>query len=63
MVTPLYKSKGDSCDVNNYRGISVLSPLGKVFEKLLSYRLRAFFENNFLTQHAKQLFMKYVQVV
>jgi hypothetical protein len=25
MVTPLYKSKGDSSDVNNYRGISILS--------------------------------------
>ena len=42
MVTPLYKSKGDTSDVNNYRGISVLPPLGKIFEKLLSNRLRAF---------------------
>jgi hypothetical protein len=29
IVTPLYKSKGDTCDLNNYRGISVLPRLGK----------------------------------
>ena len=68
MVTALYKSKGDSSDVNNYRGISVLPPLGKIFEKLLSNRLRAFLkiiiyyimDNMALEQHtrAKLLFMK-----
>ena len=27
IVTPLYKSKRDTCDLINYRGISVLPPL------------------------------------
>jgi hypothetical protein len=45
IVTPLYKSKGDTCDLNNYRGISVLPPLVKLFEKLLSSRLGPIFES------------------
>ena len=53
VLTPLYKSKGDSCDVNNYRGISVLPPVYMIFEKLLSNRLRAFFENNNLLYHGQ----------
>ena len=32
-VTPLYKNKGDKNDVNSYRGISVLPPIAKIFEK------------------------------
>jgi len=50
----LYKSKGDTSDVNNYRGISVLSPLAKIFDKLLATRLRAYFNQNtllFAVQH------------
>ena len=44
----MYKSKGDTSDVNNYRGISVLSPLAKIFEKFLVTRLRAYFNQNTL---------------
>ena len=36
VVTPLYKSKEDKCDLNNYRGISILSPFAKIFEKILA---------------------------
>ena len=56
MVTPLYKSNGDSSDANNYRGISVLPPFGKIFEKLLSNKLRAFFENKNLLYHGQHGF-------
>ena len=35
IITPLYKNKGNIEDLNNYRGISVLPPLAKLFEKLL----------------------------
>jgi hypothetical protein len=43
IVTPLYKSKGDKSDQNNYRGISVLPPLAKVFERLLANQIRSHF--------------------
>ena len=44
-VIPIYKA-GDNTDVNNYRPISVLPCLSKVFEKLLLKRLNSFFEKN-----------------
>lgn len=40
-VKPLYKS-GDKLDVNNYRPISLLSSLSKVFEKILKKRITDF---------------------
>ncbi len=43
IVTPLYKNKGDKTDPNNYRGISVLPPLAKVFERLLAKQIRSHF--------------------
>ena len=39
IVTPLFKNKGVNSDVNNYRGISVLAPLSKIFEKLLNEQI------------------------
>jgi len=41
-VTAVYKS-GDSCDVMNYRPISVLPVINKIFERLIS---RDYFEEN-----------------
>ena len=50
IVTPLYKNKGASTDLNNYRGISVLSPIAKVFEKILAFQISCYFEiNNLFT--------------
>ena len=46
VITPLYKRKGLQTDCNNYRSISVLPPLAKVFEKLLCYRLLSHFSSN-----------------
>ena len=37
-VVPLHK-KGDVNNVNNYRGITLLSVLGKLFSRLLNNRL------------------------
>ncbi len=45
-MTPIYKNKGSKSDLNNYRGISVLSPLAKIFEKLLAAQINDYFENN-----------------
>lgn len=43
VVTPLFKSKGAATDMNNYRGISVLPPLGKLFEKILALQIIIYF--------------------
>lgn len=46
-VIPLLK-KGNVHDLNNYRPVSVLSPLSKVFERILHDQLYNHFENNHL---------------
>lgn len=40
-IVTLYKNKGDRKDCNNYRGISLLSLVGKLFAKALLPRLQA----------------------
>ena len=42
IVTPLYK-KGDKMDLNNYRGISVICPAAKIFEKIIATQIIIFF--------------------
>ena len=44
-VKPIFES-GKRSSMNNYRPISLLSPLAKVFEKLISIRLNKFLEQN-----------------
>lgn len=46
VVTPLFKNKGDAEDVNNYRGISVIPPIAKVFEKLIATQIIEHLEKN-----------------
>ena len=46
MVTPLYKNKGDLSDFNNYRGISVLSPFAKLFERVIQRQILDYFNSN-----------------
>ena len=36
--------KGDVSDLNNYRAISVLPPVNKLFEKICASQIRAYFE-------------------
>ena len=45
VVSMLYK-KGDVRDPGNYRGISLMSIVAKVYEKLLTNRMTEFLENN-----------------
>ena len=43
-ISPIYKGKGDRKDPDNYRGITVLSCLGKLFTSVLNDRIYAFLE-------------------
>lgn len=45
IIIPLHK-KGPKSDPNNYRGITLLSCIGKLFTALLNKRLNDFMENN-----------------
>ena len=45
-IKPIYKNKGDILDPENYRPISLLSCLGKLFTALLSERLNTYLEEN-----------------
>ena len=38
-IVPLSKDKGDTQDANNYRGITLLSCMGKLFTSILNERL------------------------
>ena len=40
-IVTLYKNKGDRSDCNNYRGISLLSIVGKVFDRVTLSRLQS----------------------
>ena len=43
-IIPLYKGKGSKDDVNNYRGITILSCLGKLFTGAINHRLKEFLD-------------------
>ena len=45
-IMSIYKSKGSANDPNNYRGISLLSCLGKLFTSCINNRLTDFVKKN-----------------
>ena len=45
-ISPIYKNKGQKDDPNNYRGISIISCLGKLFTALINERLTKFADLN-----------------
>ena len=45
-IVPIFKDKDDKLLCSNYRPISLLSNINKIFEKIMHKRLYAFFEEN-----------------
>ena len=45
-VIPIYKRKGDACNPDNYRPISLVSTFSKLFEKIIVKRLHKFLSKN-----------------
>jgi hypothetical protein len=48
IVNPLFKGKGQLYDMNNYRAISLLPPIAKIFEKLIQQQVLKYFTENTL---------------
>jgi len=46
IILPIYKNKGDVKDPDNYRGITILSCLGKLFKSVINRRLNLYLESN-----------------
>jgi len=45
VIVPIYKNKGSISDVDNYRGITLLSCIGKLFTLVLNDRVKLFLED------------------
>ena len=57
-LTPNYKGKGSKSDISNYRPLSVLSPIAKVYESLMAKRITNYFESNKLFNNSQFGFRK-----
>ena len=58
LIIPIYKNKGSKEEANNYRGITLLSCLGKLFTSILNDRLTEFCENNAILNESQAGFRK-----
>ena len=57
-VIPIFKNKGSNQDVNNYRPISLLSNIDKIFEKLVYSRLMSFLSKHNVISNSQFGFRK-----
>ena len=44
-ITPVYKNKGSKSDKTNYRPISILPVLSKIYERVIHNQVSEYFEN------------------
>ena len=56
-VVPVFK-KGDKSDANNYRGITIISCLGKLFTKIMNNRINRFVEEKNILSDVQYGFRK-----
>ncbi|MEW8548255.1 MAG: reverse transcriptase family protein [Candidatus Thiodiazotropha sp.] len=57
-IKPIYKNKGDPLDPRNYRPITILSCLGKLFTSILNKRLNKYLEDYLLLSENQAGFRK-----
>ena len=57
-IHPIYKNKGDRENVKNYRPITILSCLGKLFTSVLNCRLNEFLEESMILSENQAGFRK-----
>ena len=56
-ITPVFK-KGDKSDIKNYRPVCSLSPISKIFEKIIYYRMISFIDKNKILSDSQFGFIK-----
>ena len=57
IITAIHKS-GNASDTNNYRGITITSVIGKLFNSIINSRLDKYFEKTNLIMKARLAFAK-----
>jgi hypothetical protein len=57
-VTPIYKGKGSHSDSSNYRPISVICHIAKIFEKCVQYQLMYYLEDHCFITCDQSAFLK-----
>jgi hypothetical protein len=57
-VTPVYKGKGSKSELENYRPISIISPVAKIFEKLIAENISDYFESEKIIKSAQYGFRR-----
>ena len=58
IIKPIFKNKGSPLDTGNYRPITILSCLGKLFTSILNSRLTKFLDENILLNENQAGFRK-----
>jgi hypothetical protein len=58
IICPIYKGKGKEGEHGNYRGISLLSVIGKIYSGILDGRLRDWLINNKILSRFQAGFVK-----